>query len=147
MSDLLSLVGKVYPATEPYLVGREKVREFAQAIFATDLLHSDVSTAQAAGFSDVVAPTTFAMVVQVRALEQFLNDPDAAIDLSRVVHADQRFIFSRPIVAGDELSGVFEVLSVRKLGANFMIAASVLVSDAQGNPVVDCRSTLMIGGE
>ena len=147
MSDLVSLVGKDYPATEPYLVGREKVREFARAIFATDPLHFEVGAAQAAGFPDVVAPTTFAMVVQVRALDLFLNDPDAAIDLSRVVHADQRFSFMRPIVAGDELSGVFEVLSVRKLGANFMVAASVLVSDAKGEPVVDCRSTLMIGGE
>ena len=28
------LVGRAFPPTAPYLVGREKVREFARAVFA-----------------------------------------------------------------------------------------------------------------
>ncbi|MGB3413615.1 MAG: MaoC family dehydratase N-terminal domain-containing protein [Microbacteriaceae bacterium] len=147
MADVLNLVGKKYPATESYLVGREKIREFARSIFAEDPLHFDLDAALAAGYADLVAPTTFAMVVQVRALEQFLSDPEANIDLSRVVHGDQRFSYQRPIVAGDELSGIFTVHAVRKLGANFMVSAEVNIVDQAGQSVVNCLSTLMIGGE
>lgn len=147
MSNLERLIGKRYPATEPYLVGREKIREFANAIFAEHPLHHDVAVAQAAGYPDLVAPTTFPMVVQVKALDQFLTDPEANVDLSRVVHGDQQFTFTRPVVAGDELVGVFHVAGVRKLGPNFMVSAEVAISDAQGEPVVLAQSTLMIGGE
>ena len=35
------IVGRDFPPTTPYLVGREKVREFARAVFATDPQHSD----------------------------------------------------------------------------------------------------------
>ena len=30
-----ALQGRVFPPTQPYLVGREKIREFARAVFAT----------------------------------------------------------------------------------------------------------------
>ena len=56
------LQGRTFPPTEPYLVGREKVREFARAVFATNPINSDVDAARAAGYSDVVAPPTFPVV-------------------------------------------------------------------------------------
>ena len=99
------LQGRVFPPAEPYLVGREKVREFASAVFSTSPLNFDADAAAAAGFPDVVAPPTFAVVVQERTLAQLLAAEDAGIDFSRVVHGDQRFSYSRPIVAGDELTG------------------------------------------
>ena len=43
------LVGRDFPATTPYLVGREKVREFARAVFADDPQHTDPAAAQALG--------------------------------------------------------------------------------------------------
>ena len=100
--------GRQYPPTAAYLVGREKVREFARAVFATSPISLDVDAARAAGHADVVAPPTFAVVVQEHTLAQLLNEPDAGIDFSRVVHGDQRFSFSRPIVAGDELTAQLE---------------------------------------
>ena len=100
------LQGRVFPPTEPYLVGREKVREFSRAVFATNPINLDPEAARAAGYDDVVAPLTFAVVVQEHALAQLLADPDAGIDFSRVVHGDQRFTSTRPIVAGDLLGGL-----------------------------------------
>ena len=104
------LAGRSYPAAPPYLVGREKVREFARAVLATTPLNLDPEAARAAGYADVVAPPTFAVVVQEHTLGQLLADPDAGIDFARVVHGDQRFRFTRPIVAGDELTGTLTVL-------------------------------------
>jgi acyl dehydratase len=140
--------GKKYPATAPYLVGREKIREFANAVFSTNPVNLDVFAAQAAGYSDVVAPPTFAVLIQERSLQTVLSDPEADIDFSRVVHGDQRFVQNRPIVAGDELTSVLEVASVKSLGAHSMITFLTEVYDADKKLVLTAISTLVVrGGE
>ena len=92
------LQGRVFAPTPPYLVGREKVREFARAVLADSPLSLDVLAARAAGYDDLVAPPTFPAVIQEFTLHQLLDEPDAGIDFTRVVHGDQRFTYSRPIV-------------------------------------------------
>lgn len=141
------LQGRSYAATAPYLVGREKVREFARAVLATSPINLDPDAARAAGYADVVAPPTFAVVVQEQTLAQLLADPDGGIDFSRVVHGEQRFSYARPIVAGDELSAVLTVTSVKSLGGNSMVTAQSEISDATGAHVVTATSTLVVRGD
>jgi acyl dehydratase len=136
--------GKVYPPTPPYLVGREKVREFARAVLSEAPLHHDPEAARLAGHVDVVAPPTFAIVVQDLTLQQLLADEEAAVDFSRVVHGDQRFSYTRPIVAGDELTGSMTVTSVKQLGGNSMVTSATEVTDASGGHVVTAISTLVV---
>lgn len=140
-------MGRSFPPTPPYLVGREKVREFAAAVFATDPVSFDVAAAQAAGHADLVAPPTFAVVVQQLTLDQLLADPEAGIDFSRVVHGDQRFTFSRPIVAGDELTATLTVTSVKSLGTHSMVTAESVIVDDAGEHVVTTVSTLVVRGD
>lgn len=142
-----AIQGRAYPPTEPYLVGREKVREFARAVFATNPINLDPEAARAAGHADVVAPPTFPIVVQERTLAQLLGDPDAGIDFGRVVHGDQRFEYSRAIVAGDELTAQLTVTEVKTLGGNSMVTAATAISDASGKHVVTTTSTLVVRGE
>ncbi len=142
-----AIAGRSYPPTAPYLVGREKVREFSRAVFATNPVNHDPAAARAAGYPDVVAPPTFAVVVQEQTLAQILADPEAGIDFSRVVHGDQRFTFTRPIVAGDELSAVVTIASVKTLGGNAMVTAETAVTDVNGLPVVTATSTLVVRGD
>ncbi|MEN9966910.1 MAG: hypothetical protein RL036_143 [Actinomycetota bacterium] len=140
--------GKKYPATNPYLVGREKIREFAHAVKSTNPINLDVFAAQAAGYTDVVAPPTFAVVIQERSLATVLNDPEADIDFSRVVHGDQRFIHTRPIVAGDELVSVLEVASVKTLGVHSMVTFETKIFAEGDELVCTAISTLVVrGGE
>jgi acyl dehydratase len=141
------LQGREFPPTEPYLVGREKVREFARAVHSTSELNFDPAAAQAAGFADVVAPPTFAVVVQEQTLAQLLAAPDADIDFSRVVHGEQRFTYARPIVAGDELTARLTVSSVKSLGGNSMVTAESSITDATGAHVVTAISTLVVRGD
>ena len=147
MSVNPALQGRAYPPLPPYLVGREKIREFARAVFATDPLSLDVEAARAAGFADVVAPPTFAVVVQEGALHQLIDDPEAGIDFSRVVHGEQRFTSTRPIVAGDSLTATLTVTSVKSLGGNSMVTASTAITDAGGEHVTTAISTLVVRGE
>jgi len=142
-----SVEGRVYPPTDPYLVGREKVREFARAVFAGHPTHSDPVAARAAGYPDVVAPPTFPIVITAATLQQLLDDPDAGVDFTRVVHGDQRFSFSRPIVAGDELTATMTITSVKSIGGHSMVTAESAIADATGAHVVTATSTLVVRGD
>lgn len=139
------LVGRDFSPTPPYLVGREKVREFARAVFADDPQHLDPAAAQALGYPDVVAPPTFAMVIQDLTLQQLLAEPDSGIELSRVLHAEQRFAYTRPIVAGDELVARLAVTGIRTLGGNAMVTSDAVITDAAGAHVVTATSVLLVG--
>lgn len=141
------LVGRAFPPTAPYLVGREKVREFARAVFADDPQHHDPEAARALGYDDVVAPPTFAMVVQDLTLQQLLAAPDSGIVLQRTVHAEQRFRYARPIVAGDELTAQLSVPSVRAVGGNALVTTEVDITDAAGAHVVTATSVLLVGAD
>lgn len=140
------LQGRVFPPTAPYLVGREKVREFSRAVLSESPLNLDPQAAALAGYADVIAPPTFAVVVQEATLAQLLAEPDAGIDFTRVVHGDQHFRYSRPIVAGDELTATLTVVSVKTLGANAMVTAESAIVDAAGAHVVTATSTLVVRG-
>ena len=139
------LVGRTFPPTAPYLVGREKVREFARAVFADAPQHTDHDAARALGYDDVVAPPTFAMVVQDLTLQQLLGDPESGIELSRLVHAEQRFRYTRPIVAGDELVATLSVTGIRSMGGGTMITSEAEIVDADGAHVVTTTSILLAG--
>ncbi len=147
MSVNPEIQGRVFAPTDPYLVGREKIREFARAVFATNTVNYDVDAARAAGHSDLVAPPTFPIVIQERTLAQLLAEPDAGIDFTRVVHGDQRFTYTRPIVAGDELTAILTVASVKSLGGHSMVTAVSEIVDSMGAHVVTATSTLVVRGD
>lgn len=147
MSVNPDLVGREFPPVGPYLVGREKVREFARAVFATNPIYLDVEAARAAGHADVVAPPTFPVVIQEHTLAQLLSEPDANIDFSRVVHGDQKFVYTRPVVAGDELTATLAVTSVKSLGGHSMVTSESVMTDSSGAHVVTAVSTLVVRGE
>jgi acyl dehydratase len=123
------------------------VRVDSRAVFATNPINFHPVAARAAGHADVVAPPTFAVVVQEATLAQLLAEPGAGIDFTRVVHGDQRFTYTRPIVAGDELTATLTVASVKSLGAHSMVTAESNVVDADGAHVVTATSTLVVRGD
>jgi hypothetical protein len=129
-----AIEGKRYPRTSPYLVGREKLTEFANATMATD---SNGETAL----------PTFPIVIQERSLKQVLTDPESQLDFSRVVHGDQRFVFERAIVAGDELTSELSVASVKSLGGNHLVTFNTEIFDATNKLVCTAISTLVVRGE
>jgi acyl dehydratase len=99
-----------------YVVGREKVREFADAVGETDPRFHDVEAARAAGFADVVAPPMFASVYAGRAVFPLVLDPEVGIDFARMVHGGQDFTWHKPVVAGDEITTEAEFTDKAKRG-------------------------------
>ncbi len=141
------LPGRGYLLAEPYLVEREKIREFAAAIGDDAPYYRNVLAARAAGYPDVLAPPTFPIVVTMRVTEQLLSDPDVGIDVRRLVHADQRFEFGRPVHAGDVLSCTLEVTQVRSIAGNALVSTQARVVCSEGSPVATAESTLLVRSE
>ena len=141
-----SFVGRCYPAAASYQVGREKIREFAEAIGDDDVLYRDTVAAQAAGHPDVVAPPTFAIILFLRAQRSLIEDPAFGLDYSRVVHGEQSFTHHRPICSGDELAAALYVEGIRTMRGDDLLTVRCEITDVVGRPVTTARSTLVVRG-
>jgi acyl dehydratase len=141
------ITGRTYPPSPAYEVGREKIREFAEAINSADVLHRDPQAAQAAGYPDVIAPPTFAVIIAQRCEAQIMRDPDAGIDFTRVVHGEQRFVHHRPIAAGDRLTAILHVDDARVIAGNGRVITRVEITDADGEPVTTSTSMILVRAE
>jgi acyl dehydratase len=137
-----SFVGRALPTTGPYQIGREKVREFATAIGDTSPLCHDLEVARAAGHRDVLAPPTFTTTFTMPLIEAFLKDPAFGWDYTRMVHGDQRIVFHRPIVAGDELFTTIHVDSLTTRAGSHMLTLRCEVATAE-EPVATTTSLLV----
>jgi acyl dehydratase len=143
-----ALAGRVYPPSAVYEVGREKIAEFARAVGSADPAHTDPEAARALGYPDVIAPPTFAVIVAQRSEAQLIDDPEAGIDFTRVVHGEERFRHHRPIVAGDRLVATLHVDTMREAGGHGMVTTRVEIADEAGAPVSTVLSTIVVrGGE
>ena len=142
----VDITGREYPTVGPYHVGSEEIRNFAAAVKNTHPFHHDVEAARAAGHKDLIAPPTFLVSIAQRAEALMVNDPEADVDFSRVVHADQRFTHHRSVVAGDELYATATVASVKELAGNRLITTQVQITSAERAPVSTITSTLLIRG-
>jgi len=140
------LVGRSYPPSAVYEVGRGKIAEFATAIGDDDPLYREVEAARAAGYPDVIAPPTFAIALTLEAANVVLSDPQVSLDYSRVVHGEQRFTHHRPIGAGDRLVATTTIEAVRSVAGNDMLTTRVDVATEDGEPVCSATSMLVARG-
>jgi acyl dehydratase len=141
-----SHAGRTYPATPPYEVGVEKIREFADAIGDPNPVYRDREAARALGHPDVIAPPTFPVVVTFWASRAIINDPELGIDYSRVVHGDERFTYSRPVHAGDSLTVTATLDAIRSAGGHDMLTSRCEVHTTDGEHVVTALSTIVVRG-
>ncbi|KJY36335.1 MULTISPECIES: MaoC family dehydratase N-terminal domain-containing protein [unclassified Streptomyces] len=138
-----SFIGRTYPPTEPYEVGREKIREFAVAVGDANPVYLDPEAAKALGHPDVIAPPTFPIVLTMRASGQVVQDPELGLDYSRVVHGDQKFSYTRPVRAGDRLTVSVTVDNIKSLAGNDVLTVRGEVADETGEHVVTSVMTLV----
>ena len=141
------LIGRDYPASSTYEVGREHVRRFAEAVGDTSPACVDPEAARALGHRDVVAPPTFLTVLGFRfAAEGPVADPELGLDYAMVVHGEQSFELHRPVVAGDVLSSTTRIEDVREAGRNELIRTATEVTGQDGERVATLRSTIVSRG-
>jgi meromycolic acid (3R)-3-hydroxyacyl-[acyl-carrier protein] dehydratase HadC len=139
-SDILGMVWH-YP--DSYVVGREKVREFAKAVKADDPACLDEKAAAELGYDALVAPPTFVTILGQLVQADFMRSVDTGYDTMQIVQVDQRFVYHKPIAAGDVLHAKMEIHSVtERFGADIVVTKNTCTNDA-GEVVLEAYTTVM----
>jgi acyl dehydratase len=139
-------LGRSFPAGAPYEVSRVKIAEFADAIGDPSPLYRDRAAAEAAGFRDVIAPPTFAIVISVAGSAGAVADPGLGLNYAMVVHGEQRFEYARPLMAGDVVTAQATISDIRDAGRNAMLSTTTEISTVDGEHVCTTTSTLVERG-
>ena len=149
MSIASEIIGTHFRYPDYYLVGREKIREFAKAIQSEDPLHFNEDAAKAAGYPDLVAPLTFIAIAGRQVQLEIFRNFDVGINIARVIHRDQKIHFHRPIVAGDKLFFDSWLDSVIESHGTVISELRSEVTDDKGEPVMTTVVTMIgeAGGE
>ncbi|MGV0743057.1 fused (3R)-hydroxyacyl-ACP dehydratase subunits HadA/HadB [Mycolicibacterium sp. XJ870] len=140
-SALESRVGHYYQMDETYLVGREKVREFARAVQDYHPAHWNVAAAAELGFSDLVAPLTFTSTPAMACNQRMFESVVVGYDM--YLQTEEVFEQHRPIVAGDELRIDVELTSVRRIAGRDLITVTNTFTDAAGERVHTLHTTVV----
>ena len=138
-----SLIGR---ESEPVVHEIEKgaIRRFAEALGDPNPIYVDEPAARAAGYPTLVAPATFA--VALTSNERFRHSLD--LGTRSILHSEQQFEYTRPIVAGDRITVRSKVADVQeRAGASGPMDVIVIEDEARddaGALVLRTRATLIL---
>lgn len=141
-----SLIGKEYPPSVPYEVGREKIRDFAMAIGDPNPVYTSEDAAKAAGYPDIIAPPTFLTIMNFKYSPQVVGDPELGINYALVVHGEQEYELFRPIVPGDRLVGKPRITDITARGKNEYLYIDASIETVEGEKVANARATIVSRG-
>ncbi|WP_242676804.1 MaoC family dehydratase N-terminal domain-containing protein [Rhodococcus sp. ABRD24] len=140
------LPGRVFRTRDTYVVGQEKVREFARAVLAMDSVHHDVVAARAAGYRNIVVPTTFTALLLAEVVNDLLAVLGMGISLESqvVLHTTEKLTFSRHIVAGDELMTTLTVVGVTERGGAAFVNTQAEIRHVDGELCATVTSSILL---
>ncbi|ODQ90992.1 (3R)-hydroxyacyl-ACP dehydratase subunit HadA [Mycolicibacterium holsaticum] len=136
------IVGMHYRYPDHYVVGREKVREYATAVKNDDAAFFDEKAAAELGHINLPAPLTFTSVLGYMAQVAFFEHANVEIKDAKIVQVDQVLKYMRPIFAGDKLYCDVSVDSVRQAHGTDIIVLKTIVTNENGDVMQETYTTL-----
>ncbi|MEE6175417.1 (3R)-hydroxyacyl-ACP dehydratase subunit HadC [Mycobacterium sp. 050134] len=135
--------GMVWRYPDYFVVGREQLRQFAQSIKCDHQAYFEEDAAAELGHDNIIAPLTFASILAKLVQLDFFRNVDVGMETMQIVQVDQKFIFKKPILAGDKLWARMEIYSVvERFGADIVVTKNVCHND-RGELVLEAYTTLM----
>ncbi len=135
--------GMIWEYPDSFVVGREQIRQFANSVKATDPASLDEAAAAELGYDGVVAPITYASIFALIIQQHFFTHVDVGMETMQIVQVDQKFVYHKPIKAGDTLRGTIHVHSVdERFGADIVVTRNVCTNE-NGDLVLEAFTTLM----
>ena len=139
-------VGRTFEPTEPYEVSAAKIAEFATAVGEQSPLCHSAEAARRAGYPDVIAPPTFAIVIAVTSSAQVTHDSGLGLNYAMVVHGEQRFEHARPLHAGDVVVARTTIQDIKGVGGHTMLTTRTDITTVDGEHVCTGHSVLVERG-
>ena len=140
-------VGKTFEPSAPYEVSRVKIAEFATAIGEQSPLCYDQEAAVKAGYPDVIAPPTFAIVISTAGASATIRDPGLGVNYAMVVHGEQSFSHVRPLHAGDVVLTQTTIEQIKPMRKHTSVTMRTEITTTDGELVCTARNTLVERGE
>ena len=135
--------GMVWRYPDYFVVGREQLREFARAIKCDERAYFDEEAAAELGYDAIIAPMTFVSILAKYVQLDFFRNVDIGMETMQIVQVDQRFVFYKPILAGDKLWARMEIHSVdERFGADIVVTKNICTNE-DGEVVIEAYTTLM----
>ncbi|CPR11860.1 (3R)-hydroxyacyl-ACP dehydratase subunit HadC [Mycobacterium bohemicum DSM 44277] len=135
--------GMVWRYPDYFVVGREQLRQFAQSIKCDHPAHFEEEAAAELGHDNIVAPLTFASILAKLVQLDFFRHVDLGMETLVIVQVDQRFVFHKPIFAGDKLWARMDIHSVaERFGADIVVTKNTCTND-DGEVIMEAYTTLM----
>jgi acyl dehydratase len=131
-----------YRYPDHYVVGREKIREYAVAVKNDDAAYHDETAAAELGHKALPAPLTFISVFGYQAQSAFFASANIGIQDAQIVQVDQELKFLKPIHAGDKLYCDVYVHSIRQAHGTDIIVTKNIVTNETGDVVQESYTTL-----
>jgi hypothetical protein len=125
----VSLEGKSYPESR-FTVDPANVEMFRRAV----------------GLSGDGIPITFVTAAEFATFPDVVGDPELALDFSRVVHADQEYVFERPLRLGETLTVNSRLAHIRERSGQALLTIETTLSDGGGARVATARATMLERG-
>jgi acyl dehydratase len=136
------LVGAHHRYPDHYVVGREKVREYAVAVKNDDPAFHDEDAAAALGHQTLPAPLTFISIFGYQAQLAFFTAHGIATSDMKIVQVDQSLKFVKPIFAGDTLYCDVYLESIKQAHGTDIIVTKNIITNDKGEVVQEAYTTL-----
>jgi acyl-CoA thioesterase FadM len=135
--------GMVWKYPDRFEVGREQIRHYARAVKVTDPASYDEDQAAELGYDSILAPLTFTSIFALLIQQHFFRHVDVGVETMQIVQVDQKFLYHKPIRAGDKLYGTMYIHSVdERFGADIVVTRNVCTND-KGEVVMEAYTTMM----
>ena len=136
------LVGTHFRYPDYYLVEREKVREYANAVHNSDPAYLSDEAAAELGYPGVVSPLTFISVFGYTAQIAMFESAGIGISDKQIVQVDQVLKYIKPVTAGDKLFCDVYLHEIRQAHGTDIIVTKVVITNQDGDVVQENYTTL-----
>ena len=137
-----NVVGMHFRYPDHYVVGREKIREYAVAVKNDDPSFFEEKSAVELGYDGLLAPLTFISVFGYTAQSAFFEHANIVTKDAQIVQVDQVLKFLKPIQVGDKLYCDVYLDSIRQAhGTDIIVTKNIITNDA-GEVVQETYTTL-----
>jgi len=133
-------VGKEYPPIRT-TVTLDAIENYARACNDDNPCYFDHGNPRA-----VVAPPIFGATAMFHSLLAATGDPEAGVDVMRLVHSEQDVEFFRPIRPGDEMVSHSRIASIETRATGEAMAIRLTLHNAAGELVQRAINTIFIRG-
>jgi acyl dehydratase len=124
-----------------------RLRFFLDTLGETNPVYRDREAAKQAGFVERPIPPTYLICLELMDSEKPFEMLDTLkIDISHVLHGEQRFSYRAPVCVDDELTFRSSVTDVqqKKGGALTIVDVTTRVANQHGETVADCVRVLVV---